>query len=541
MFESHGFLKNVREAYKEPPEGLEEMKKALKSHMKRLGILTSKTSHSIDGFDGGVVETGQQPNCLGGPSLIINKITYTWALSGLGGGFTPLFYVGDYDSIQPELINIRVPSPSSRGMLITYPSPPEYEGAPIRRLPNPDEEWLQKTLEKIESNYRGLLKGVEPLKQEATLQNLNQIFTILKNAFFSTENVADFSTKIIGTIVNLEADLGIPVMTATDPEIRGLFQLGYESILSEPNRSNFIRASNAAVNLIEEFGYRPQIGRRMDDYVPFFLECQTPSCHGSRVDLRYKQKGPDFFIEGKCSRCEQIYSYSIDKVKPDLTGITEIITPRVDSRQIIVDSVIPVVAHVGGPGETSYYAEVIPGVAPLNMPFPTYTRYTRVFYNTPWNEIAARNLAEKGYSTLLREKLFTALSGWVEAKKTGNSDKMVQAHGEIREVVDETYQTLLRKRSDLEIEVEEIKRKLNNPANRVMLLQEMKAKQMQVIELDGYLSFAFGQYAPEKYGQEVSWAWIDLASVSGVKDSVGVYKRLYNGNTPNSSVFFVNL
>jgi uncharacterized protein YllA (UPF0747 family) len=541
MFESHKFLKRIREAYNEPFDGLETIKKALKNHMKRLGILTWKTSCSIDGFDGGVVETGQQPNCLGGPSFIFNKITYTWALSGLGGGFVPLYYVGDYDSIQSELINIRVPSPSSRGMIITYPSPPNYEGAPIRRLPNPNEEWLRKTLEKLESNYRGLLKGVDPLKQEVALQNLSQVFTILKNAYFSTENVADFSTKIIGTIINLEADLGIPVLTATDPEIRGLFQNGYEVILSEPNRSNFIRASNEAVNLIEELGYKPPIGYRSDNYVPFFLECQTPSCHGSRVELKYNRKSLDSYIEGKCSRCEQIYSYSFDTAKPDLTEIATIITPRVDSRQIIVDSVIPVVAHIGGPGETSYYAEVIPGVAPLHIPFPTYSRYSRVFYNTPWNELAAKNLTEKGTSVLLRDKLFTALSVWVESKKNCNSGKMAQAHREIREVVDETYHTLLKKRNDLEIDVAEIKRNLNNPIDRTVLLQKMKAKQEQLIELDMYLSFAFGQYAPEKYGQEVSWAWIDLAIVSGINDIMGIYKRLYTGNTPNSSVFFVNL
>ncbi len=542
MAESYGYFEQIRSKYSTLSPNLEGLKNAMKRQMRSLGILTSKTIQNIDALDKGAVETGQQPNCLGGPSFIFNKITYIWTLSSLGDGYVPLFYIGDYDSVQPELLNIRVPSPSARGMLITYPSPPEYEGAPIRKLPNPDEGWFRKTLEKIESNYRGLLKGVEPAKQEIVLQNLSHIFTILKNAYYSTENVADLSTKIIGNIINLEANLGVPMLSATDPNIRGFFQQGYETLLSEPNRSIFIRASNESVDFIESLGYRAQIGKRSSDYTPFFLECQTTSCHGSRVEMKYKSSS--IFaasVEGKCPRCGQLYSYSFEASKPDISEIAGIITPRVDSRQVIVDSVVPVVAHVGGPGETSYYAEVIPGVQPLDIPFPTYTRYARVFYNTPWNEVVAKILLGKDYPTLMRTELFTAIADWVEANKQNNKENIAKAHSEIRGVIDDTFQTLTKSKTDLESGVDEIKKRLADPRTRANFLQEIKAKQAQTQMLDNYLSYAFGHYAPEKYGQEVSWSWMDLALASGVGDIVGVYKRLYSGLTPNSTVFFVNL
>ncbi|MCX6649248.1 MAG: bacillithiol biosynthesis BshC [Candidatus Bathyarchaeota archaeon] len=542
MAECHGYFGEIRAKYGSPPPELEELKKTIKSQMRSLGILTNKVSQRIDSLERGAVETGQQPNCLGGPSFIFNKITYISTLAGLGGGYVPLYYVGDYDSVQAELLNIRVPSPSARGMLITYPSPPEYEGAPIRRLPNPDEEWLRKTLEKVESNYRGLLKGVEPTEQEKILQNLAHVFTIIKGAYYSTGNVADFSTKILGTVVNLEADMGVPMLSATDPSIRGFFRHGYEVLLSEPNRSSFVRASNDAVDLIEGLGYRAQIGKRAMDYVPFFLECQTPSCHGSRVELKYRAgSGSTASVEGKCPRCEQTYSYSFSAERPDIEEIANIITPRVDSRQVVVDSVIPVVAHVGGPGETSYYAEVIPGVSQLGIPFPTYTRYARVFYNTPWNELAGRGIEAKGYTTLSRRELFEALAGWVEAKKTNNVEGIAQAHANIRKAIDETYTALSKAKTDAESEIDAIKRRLGEPSTRAAFMQEMKAKQAVAQELDGYLSYAFGHFAPEKYGQEVSWAWIDLALASGVGENVGIYKRLYGGWTPNSTVFYVNL
>ncbi len=86
-----------------------------------------------------------------------------------------------------------------------------------------------------------------------------------------------------------------------------------------------------------------------------------------------------------------------------------------------------------------------------------------------------------------------------------------------------------------------IKKKLGEPSTRVTLMQEMKVKQTLIGELDGYLSLAFGHFAPEKYGQEVSWSWIDLALASGVGENVRIYKRLYGGWTPNSTVFYVNL
>ena len=542
MAECYGYFGEMRTNYGASPPELEGLKKAIKNQMRSLGILTHRVSQRIDSLDRGVVETGQQPNCLGGPSFIFNKITYISTLAGLGGGYVPLYYVGDYDGVQAELLNIRVPSPSARGMLITYPSPPEYGGAPIRRLPNPDEEWLRKTLEKVESNYRGLLKNVEPAKQEKVIQNLAHVFTIIKGAYYSTENVADFSTKILGTVVNLEADMGVPMLSATDPSIRGFFRHGYEVLLSEPNRSSFIRASNDAVDLIEGLGYRAQIGKRSMDYVPFFLECQTPSCHGSRVELKYRAgSGSTASVEGKCSRCEQTYSYSFSTERPDIEEIENIITPRVDSRQVVVDSVIPVLAHVGGPGETSYYAEVIPGVSQLGIPFPAYTRYARVFYNTPWNEMAGRPIKAKGYTTLSRRELFDALAGWVEAKKANNVEGIAHAHAGIRKAIDETYTSLSKAKVDAESEIDAIKRRLGEPSTRAALMQEMKAKQAIAQELDCYLSYAFGHFAPEKYGQEVSWSWIDLALASGVGENVEIYERLYGGWTPNSTVFYVNL
>ena len=68
----------------------------------------------------------------------------------------------------------------------------------------------------------------------------------------------------------------------------------------------------------------------------------------------------------------------------------------------------------------------------------------------------------------------------------------------------------------------------------------MRTKQNALSTVEKYLSWAYGRFSPERRNQEVSWAWIDLALVTGVADVVGVYLRQYNEHTPNSSMFFVN-
>jgi len=544
MGEAYRLLRGIREAYGSAPDKIEELKKAMKANMRGLGVLTSKASENIDRLDRGAIETGQQPYALGGSSLILNKIAYISSLSGLGGeGYAPLFFVADYDGVQAELLNTRVPSPSPRGLLFSYPAGPEYENAPIYELPNPPEPWLDKALESLRGNYRGLLRDADPQVRDRGLLNLEHAITILRGAYFSTENVSDWSTKTIGTLVNLESDLGVPILPFSMSGSRRLFQSGYELLLSAANRERFIEATNKAAELVEASGHRAGIGLREPDYVPFFLECRASGCNGSRVELKYSRGAGSATasVSGKCPRCGEAYEFSFDAGSPDLTDIAESISPRVDSRQIVVDSVVPVLAHVGGPGETSYYAEVIPAARAMGLPFPVFVRYTRLFYNTPWNEGYARALVSRGCCCLTDGGLFEALSDWVEARNADDPDGLRKAHVAIRGCIEVTAEMLEGTLAGLRKEIAEIKAKLRNPEDRQALIKEMRGKQAQAHEIELYMSSALGRFSPERFGQEVSWAWLDVATVSGVGDLMGVFLRQYSGNTPNSSMFFANL
>ena len=544
MGEAYGLLKGVKVGYGETSDSLEELKRAMRSNLRRLGILTSSVSENIDRLENGVVETGQQPNALGGPSLVLNKIAYAKSLSGMGeDGYVPLFYVADYDGVQPELTNTRVPSPSSRGVLISYPTSPEQEGVPIHEILNPPEAWLSQTLERLTSNYRGLLNGVDGHLRERALMNLDHAITVLKGAFYSTENVSDWSTKVIGSVVNLEADLGVPILSHSMPGTRHIFQQGYEVLLADSNRETFIKASNLAAEKVEALGHKPGIGLRDQDYVPFFYECQTPGCQRRRVELGYHRDAGSTMasVEGKCSKCGAVYEFSFEAGSPDLSDIIGNISPRVDSRQVILDSVLPILVHVGGPGETSYYSEVIPAAKAVGLPFPVFLRYTRLFYNTPWNEGYAGELKRLGYRSLADERLFSTLSGWVQARNQSDPEGLKKAHVAIRSCVESTDRELREILKGLNSEIAGIKRRLSFSEDRRALIAEMRGKQAVAQKVEVYLSSALGRFSPERFGQEVSWAWLDVAVVSGMRDLMGVFMRQYSGHTPNSSMFYANL
>lgn len=517
----------------------------MKRQLRKWGILTSRVGENIDRIERGVIEAGQQPLCLGGTSIILNKVACIRKICDIRApeNFVPLYYVADYDGIHNELLNMRIPSPSPKGLLISLPVEDGLMGSPIYELSTPPETWLRKTVEKIRSNYRGLLSGVEQHLLEGKLQNLDRALTILRTAYFSSENVSEWSTKILGSLINVEADLGVPVLVFSMPDTRRLFQSGCELLLSEPTRSRFIEASNSAVEIIEEAGCRPQIGFRADEYVPFFLECMKETCRRKRIELKYRREPgmTKAHMVGKCPSCGEEYDFSFEARHPDLSEVAGWISPRVDSRQIIVNSVIPVLCHVGGPGETSYYAEVIPAARSLEVPFPLFIRYTRTFYNTPWNERYAEELEREGQPTLMNEGLFSALRRWVEARKAQDPDELMRAHSDIRISIESTYDKLLEKVRVLDGEISAIKERLGSSENRQAAIKELQSKLRLSKAMSLYLSSAFGRFSPERFGQEVSWSWLDLATASGVDDIFGIFLRQYNEHTPISSMFFVNL
>ena len=543
MGEAADLMPKVRGEYGDTSDELEALKVHMKNNMKGMGLLTGKTREAIDEMHNGVVEAGQQPNFMGGPGLVLNKISYAVSLAGMDENIVPLYYVADYDGVQPELTNMRLPSPSPKGLHLSYPIQPNMNNLSIYEVKLPGENWFMKTMEKIDSNYRGILKELPAEKRDLVQKNLDHIYSIIRNAYYSTDNVSTFSTKIIGSLVNLEAEIGLPIFWFSMPETRPLFQRGFELLLRESTRNRFIEASNEAQIKVAASGHKPGIGVRDKDYVPFFLECMNPKCRRIRVELKYTRNESSISadLQGKCPICEEEYSFSINAENPDVSEIIDWITPRVDSRQIITDSVFPIVGHIGGPGETNYYAEVIPAARRVGLPFPLFLRYSRAFYNTPWNELESSSVKKAGYPIISSDDVFNTLSEWVVARNTGDYDGLRRAHESIEESITSTFSRLVEQLKVHKNAVSDIKQQLRNPGDRRPLIEAMRKKQGEVQIIDHYLSCCFGRFSPEKFGQEVNWMWIDLAAATGVKDVMGAYLRMYNRYTPNSSMYYINV
>ena len=186
---------------------------------------------------------------------------------------------------------------------------------------------------------------------------------------------------------------------------------------------------------------------------------------------------------------------------------------------------IPVVTHVGGGGETAYYAQVIPAAKAMGTPFPLFVKYPRVYFNTAWNENLSDILKEKGKTTLHRSEMFKITGRIGRFRKKERFDEMNEAIKEFGELVADSH-------AALKAELDSIVEQLKGTANEDL--------QFTRLEMERYISWAFGEYAEGKMGQEVSWSWIEWALNSGFPDMFGPYERAYVPEMKNGATLFVN-
>ncbi len=199
-----------------------------------------------------------------------------------------------------------------------------------------------------------------------------------------------------------------------------------------------------------------------------------------------------------------------------------------DSRQILIDTLIPTVAHVGGPGETAYYAQVIPSARAMNIPFPMFMKYPRVYFNTPWNEQLAKSLEKDGFKVLHRKDMFKLMGKIAKSRRKKQYDEMNEQLVSLSQLIFDTH-------SSLNESLEETSKKIVESTGKAL-----EALQFQKLELERYLSWVFGQYVDNKLGQESSWSWIEWAINSGFSDLFGPYERAYVGPMKNGATVFVN-
>ncbi|MFW9806316.1 MAG: bacillithiol biosynthesis BshC [Candidatus Thorarchaeota archaeon] len=525
-------LKSYKDTLWHIPEKMETLKKALIEINKNLGSLTPKVRESIETIDSGAVESAHQTVVLGGPAYVLNKAITAAKVVNLAGEksvtLTPFFCVADYDIVQTELTNIRTPIMGHAGNLISIPVPEGFENSPVSVLPLPEKEWLNQVEEDIRSSYRPMFKNLEHHPRLLFEERLEQALLIVRHTFFNSKTLGEWSQRIMGHLFNVIGNLGIPLVPASNRELRELLVEGMEFLLARENRDRFLKTFDEITDLIESQGYNPGIGRRGPDYVPFFYECPKPECNSSRVELHYENLGSTAVLTGKCPSCSESIEIETPSDSPYLGEIANQMSPRVDSRQALIDTLIPTVAHIGGPGETAYYAQVIPSAIALEMPFPLFIKYPRVYFNTPWNEQLGSSLEREGFEVLHRKELFSVLGKIAKARRKNQFEEMNSQLVELNKIIIDTH-------TSLNVSIDDTSTKIEETSGK-----EVEKLQLQKLDLERYLSWTFGQYAENKLGQESSWAWIEWAINSGFSDLFGAYDRAYVGQMKNGATVFAN-
>ncbi|MFX1265662.1 MAG: bacillithiol biosynthesis BshC [Promethearchaeota archaeon] len=506
--------------------------KALISINRDLSILTPKVKKNISRLHNGAVEAAHQSVVMGGPCFVLNKAATATRIADLSEDRNPqltsFFFIADYDSVQPELTNIRTPNVGQEGNLLSFPVEEGYEHSPVSALPLPSSEWYAQVEESIRAGYRPLAKPLSSQVRLLVEERLEQALSLTRWAYSNSSTLGQWAERILGRLFNIEGNLGIPILSGSDERIRSLLVEGLEFLLSRKNRERFLKAHEEATSLIVENGFKAGIGRRNDTYVPFFYECPGEGCNKARTELSYQVAKGTAELTGKCPSCSDRVAIETDANRPDLSEVSSQLSPRVDTRQIAVDCLLPVVAHVGGPGEAAYYAQVIPCAKALDIPFPQFLRYARVYFNTPWNEELAGTLKEKGFPTLHSPEMFKAAGLIGRFRKKKNYDKMNSALESLDRLLKVSMASLNQKHMEMSHE---------KPGKA---LKTSDDHLMTKLEVERYLSWVYGQFTKGKIGQEVTWSWIEWAINSGFPDLFGPYVRAYVPEMKNGATYFVN-
>lgn len=525
-------LKNVDtkldSTLREHSQEQETIIKVIERFHRENNLFTPETRMLIDQWfqSSGSIEAGHQPLYLGGASFVLNKISFAGSLAKLlypQSPLIPIFFIGDHDEVQNELLITRAPqSLSYTGLELKAEYGQEYIQTPMHKLPKPDETIVLAQIEKIRQNYQDLFRFAKirpeyrPLL-ETRLENCLEVIT--ESYWRSSSTFSNWIIQLWGDLLLFKNRLPILLISGSDRELRQLILPYLEDLLKESNRKEIITISNDVYNKISDTGLKPALPIKENDYVPFFLECSTNS--HSRIRLTTNSKS----LTGECPVCHEKYDISYNPDHPDLTEYAEYLSPRVDSRSIAVNRLFKTRIRITGGGETSYYAQLLPIFRKMQIkPIPLVIKQPRIFYNTPWAEKMASdvNIANQDLPTMHIKENFQRIG---KISKSTDAEELKNLIIEEKDVLASTNTALSKKLQELS----------DNPN---LAKDKNLKKQYQI--LSNYLSMVYGTYTPGKSYQEVSWHWLDLGLITGINDIVGFYRRNIKQQLPVSATLWLS-
>ena len=486
---------------------LHKAKEVLLEYHKRLGLLTPKVKDHIMNLEKGVAIAGQQASIFGGSGIIGNKIAALANINEIskekGKELVPVFLVNTHDGIQPEITTIHLPnnqSSISKPVILQNVK----EGVTLNTIQSNNSTWLNENLDVIKNIFNEFKSTIDKDNQKLFNEKIDHVLTFLRETYRASLNLGEWFTLIWGIQANIINNWGIIFLPSSDEKIRDLITSGYEIILR--NRKEYIDEFNSATSRIEEMNLRPTTATKKNDYSPFFYECHND---GFRITLSCTETDDELYFHGLCPIDEVEYSFKVDKNNPDLSAYSKHLSPRLDTNQAILQTLLPTYIRISGPGEINYNAQVIPSTRKLGINFPIYVKYTRMLYNTPWIEKIANDSAIEKYS-LFTKDFFSILGKITKSRRKKDKDQLMDSTISLADFIKS-------RKNELE-----------------------KVKKNSTHLLEKYKSYQFGMYDDRHHWQEVSWPWFVMASITGLNDCLASYKRYYSSDLPIGGIGFVN-
>ncbi len=497
----------------------EKLGKIFEETTKKYNLFTEKAKNHLEVFyqNGLGIEVAHQPKFLGGERFVYNKLSCGAMFAQKEDNFFPFFYNADYDKVHPELIKTHFPlynSKSGFSSSISNSQELEYNEARIKDLPLPTEEEINNYLKNIKEKYLFSIKAIvnDKWQQKLIEERFETTSHLIKSSWAKSKEYPDLFVNIIGNFSNIVYNQGFLFLSASDPEYRKLLIPQYEFLLK--NQEKYYSNYDTIRNKFLQLGINPPLREIKPSLIPFFYECQTPNCFHQRIQLHHETRGSKILIKGICSKCKTPIEFETYNNHPDLSDIGLNLTPRVESRQNLVSSTIPIGIHVAGTGEARYYTMGIPIFKNIN---PKVILPVIYFYNkTTMNTVITRNLEQ--------QLIDLQIPGFLDnleilMKNTGKFNKLCK-----KQENEQEFSNRREKSIELLNQVKIYLIKLEETCNQY-IKENPNSPQSKIVA--HYLSNMFGKISKEKHGQEAVFNWIDLSIKNGLTHLLDDYKRFY--------------
>ncbi|MEW6032535.1 MAG: bacillithiol biosynthesis cysteine-adding enzyme BshC [Bacillota bacterium] len=411
-------LEELRQRFEGDREALAAV---LAAYARSLGAPAPVLAAAGDLADPGsvVVIGGQQPGVLTGPLYTFWKAAVVIELAGevrrllpAGTKVVPVFWVGAEDHDLAEISQVHVLTP--RGDIVRHAYDPGGGFAPRTSVGSlPTGPAVEAFLAEVETSLWSteFTAGVVGLLREtaAASTDLGEWFGRLLFALFG--------------------DRGLLVANPLDPGLRALQRPAFRRMVEE--NEALAEAFALGQRRVRDLGFEPQVDKDPQSanlYVYRGME---------RVPLR--RLSADVFELGPGHGQDRAETLTRRDLLEMVAASPERLSPNVVLRPVGQDMLLPVLAYVGGPGETSYfglYREVYHRLGrrmPIVYPRPGVTIIERS---------VARHLGRLGLdpaAALDPEALQAARASWLDRADPVGIDK---AFGRLARLIADEYETL---------------------------------------------------------------------------------------------------